>query len=285
MEEYVQLVDFMPRENLDQSIVDAARVSTGSSKRTPEADKKLLRYLMRHYHTSPFEMVEFKFKIKMPIYLARQHMRHRTASINEISGRYSKLPEDFGMFDEYNYQSPMNHQGGGDRLREVDETAAFDKQYHLCKKAFDVYDELIDMGVAKEQARAHLPLNTYTTFIWKVNLHNLLHYIELRIDPHAQREIREYAQVILDLVEPLVPWTIEAWRDYRLRRLTFTGADIDQLKGVGSLKGRELQEFDKKIWVVYDCYRYMWYLMLLKIYEQLCSPIRCIVRLLGPSTK
>jgi thymidylate synthase (FAD) len=183
---------------------------------------------MRHWHNTPFEMVDFKFHIKMPIFLARQHMRHRTASINEISGRYSVLPREYFVPDEMRKQSTVNKQGS-------DETvtlgrAFFDDNVHVCESAFELYDEMIEEGCARELARCHLPLSTYTEFIWKIDLHNLMHYLQLRMEPGAQKEIREYANAIFELVKEKVPLTMQAFLDYRVNAITLSRVEIECFK-------------------------------------------------------
>ena len=176
---YVKLVDTMPRENIDSAIVQAARVSySGTGTKTTRSDEGLIRYLMRHYHNTPFEMVEFKFYIKMPIFVARQHFRHRTASINELSARYSEVPTDFFIPEQYREQSNINKQCSGGPI-ELDTIP----QKESSKEAFRVYRELLDSGCSRELARCHLPQSTYTEFFWKINLHNLMHYLRLRMAP------------------------------------------------------------------------------------------------------
>ena len=161
---FVRLVDTMPREDLDHAIVQAARVSYGEGTKSVRSDRGLIRYLLRHAHTTPFEMVDFKFHIKMPIFLARQHMRHRTASINEISGRYSQLPEEFHIPAEFRGQSKVNHQGSEGVLDSPESMVLLRDQKASCEQAFEVYQRLLDHGVARETAREHLPLSTYTEF-------------------------------------------------------------------------------------------------------------------------
>jgi len=214
---FVRLVDTMPREDLDHAIVQAARVSYGEGTKSVRSDRGLIRYLLRHAHTTPFEMVDFKFHIKMPIFLARQHMRHRTASINEISGRYSQLPEISLMLAEGVLDSPES-------------MVLLRDQKASCEQAFDVYQRLLDHGVARETAREHLPLSTYTEFYWKINLHNLLHYLRLRMDSHAQPEIQLYAKAMYDLVKPLVPAVAEAYEDYILGSVTLSRLDLAKIK-------------------------------------------------------
>ena len=208
---FVRLVDHMPRVDLDTSIVQAARVSYGDGTKSTRGDRGLIRYLLRHWHTTPFEMVEFKFHIKMPIYIARQHLRHRTASVNELSARYSVVPREYYDPGTFRGQDVVNRQGSDGSVDVTDVDTV-----HQLEEAFGVYDQLLERGVCREQARGVLPQSTYTEFYWKINLHNLMHYLQLRMDHHAQKEIREYAEAIYALVEPLVPITMEAFRDFRV---------------------------------------------------------------------
>ncbi len=235
MNSAVVLLDHM---GSDDSIVDAARISvTGSNKRSET--RALIRYLMRHKHTSPFEMVEFKFRIKVPIFVARQWLRHRTASVNEVSGRYSVMPSEFYLPELYHAQSSTNHQGS---LNEVVEMSNL-KQKASCDLAFHVYDELLRKGVAREEARMHLPLSTMTEFIWKIDLHNLLHFLHLRMSDHAQPEIQRPARLIWDLIEPIVPLTCEAFKDFVIDAVTLSGPE---LRGEVSGQG-ELREYKEKL--------------------------------------
>lgn len=243
---FVRLVDHMPRENLDASIVQSARVSYGDGTKTTRGDTGLIRYLLRHWHTTPFEMVEFKFHIKMPIYIARQHMRHRTASINELSARYSVVPKEYYAPDTFRGQSAVNHQGS-DGTVDVEE----DMRDHVLEQldhGFGIYDKLLELGVCREQARGNLPQSTYTEFYWKINLHNLMHYLHLRMDSHAQQEIREYAEAIFALVEPLVPITMKAFMDFRVNAMSLTGPEIDSIQNGTVIESPgERREFDEKM--------------------------------------
>lgn len=210
---YVILRDHM---GSDEAIENAARISydgTGSSTR-----ERLLRYLMRHRHTSPFEMGEMVFEIKMPIFVARQWVRHRTASMNEVSARYTQLPAEMHIPEEdaLEPQSKSNKQGreGGRYERHK---AAFMRRTirQVNQSAYDAYEDMLaEYDLTRELARGVLPLNTYTKFVWKIDLHNLLHFLKLRTDPHAQKEIREYAEVIEKLVALYFPMTYRAWVDY-----------------------------------------------------------------------
>lgn len=242
---FVRLVDHMPQENLDSSIVQSARVSYGEGTKTSRGDTGLIRYLMRHWHTTPFEMVEFKFHIKMPIYIARQHMRHRTASINELSARYSVVPKDYYTPDVLRGQSTVNHQGSSGEAS-VSEKHVNDMKEHL-EKSFEVYEHLLEDGCCREQARGNLPQSTYTEFYWKINLHNLMHYLQLRMDGHAQQEIRAYAEAIFNLVEPLVPITMKAFKDFRVNAMQLSGLEIEAIKNGTPIESPgERREFEEK---------------------------------------
>lgn len=241
---YVKLVDSMPQVHLDSAIVQAARVSyanSGSAK-PARSDEGLIRHLMRHYHTTPFEMVEFKFYIKMPIFIARQHFRHRTASINEISARYSEVTPEFFIPEQYRSQSMINKQCSEGNI-DLDNT----EQTESCKYAFTVYNRLIHDGCSRELARCHLPQSTYTEFFWKINLHNLMHYLRLRMAPDAQPEIQEYARAIFECVKPLLPITMKAFMDFRINSITLSGPEIESIRtGVPLSSPGERRELDEK---------------------------------------
>ncbi len=242
----VRLVDSMPREDLDTAIVQAARVSYGDGATSKKStDRALIRHLMRYWHTSPFEMVEFKFHIKMPIFVARQHFRHRTASINEISGRYAEVENNFFVPSVYRSQSLINKQCSAGDLHVSQEL--YNKPVAHNEQAFKIYDELLEAGVSRELARCHLPQSTFTEFYWKINLHNLLHYLQLRLAPDAQQEIREYANEIYEIIKPMLPLTMEAFKDFRLDAVTLSGPEIKAIKtGVFSGTKREFEEFTQK---------------------------------------
>lgn len=219
----LEVLDIM---GTDESIAEAARVSyaQNSNKSTTE---KLIRYLMKHHHTSPFEMCEVKFQIKMPIFIARQWMRHRTANVNEISGRYSELEECFYNPEEFKEQSLSNKQGSAKPLNDPVQKTIQDIYSTQCKEAFKTYQFLLKNGVSREQARMVLPLSTYTTIIWKIDLHNLLNFIYLRTPINAQEEIRGYAEALLDFCSIQFPITTKAFQDYRLNSKVFTEEQIN----------------------------------------------------------
>jgi len=235
---FVKLVDHMGD---DASIVQSARVSYGDGTKTPSEDETLIRYLMRHRHTTPFEMVEFKFHCRMPIFVARQWVRHRTASINEVSGRYSEMPDLFYEPEAAvcTTQSDNNKQGGSkESLDEADKLAESFSSFQ--KEAYDHYRNFLQMNMRRELARVNLPISLYTEWYWKIDLHNLLHFLELRISGHAQYEIRVFAEAMAALIKPLVPLTWQAFEDYRLHSCSFSGPEMRAL-GV-LLSGGTLEE-------------------------------------------
>ena len=218
---FVRLVDAMGG---DDAIVQAARVSYGKGTAKVSQDRGLIRYLMRHRHTTPFEMVEFKFHCKMPIFVARQWVRHRTANINEYSLRYSEARDEFYIPDpeHIQFQSSLNKQG---RLGEVSEslkTKVIDYFQDISNRSFEIYSELNDAGVARELARAILPVNLYTEWYWKNDLHNLLHFVGLRSDSHAQYEIRVFSDAMAESVKKVAPFAWEAYQDYVISGLRFS---------------------------------------------------------------
>jgi len=227
---FVRLVDYM---GSDAAIVQAARVSYGEGTKKISEDRALIRYLMRHRHTSPFEMVEFKFHVKLPIFVARQWIRHRTANVNEYSGRYSVMKEEFYIpeANDIRFQSTVNKQSRSEeevpdelKRRLID----FLKRTHAA--SYEEYERLIDEGLARELARIGLPLSLYTEWYWKIDLHNLFHFLRLRLDPHAQLEIRQYAHVMADMVKVVCPMAYEAFMDYSFNALSFSGPELKVLK-------------------------------------------------------
>ncbi len=230
------LLDVMPRlvpegHTADQAIVQAARVSYGQGTKRVNEDRGLIRYLMRHRHTTPFEMVEVKFHCVMPIFVARQWIRHRTANVNEYSARYSVVPDRFyrPTADSVRAQSMVNRQGGE---APIDGATAQEFLDYLdsAEAQHREYLALTERGVARELARIGLPASVYTEWYWKCDLHNTLRFIALRLDPHAQREIRDYAAAMLALIEPLAPATVEAFRDYEMESIRLTRLEIEALR-------------------------------------------------------
>ena len=238
---FVRVVDYMGD---DSAIVQAARVSYGKGTKKVSEDKGLIQYLMRHRHTTPFEMCEIKFHIKLPIFVAREWLRHRTANINEYSARYSILDREFytPSPDVLGKQSLVNRQGRGEILN-PEET---EKVLHLLKRdasqCYDTYENLLnekegctvfkpgELGLARELARINLPVNAYTQWYWKIDLHNLFHFLSLRADPYAQHEIQVYAKTMLDIVQKWVPNACEAFTEYRLKGRSVSGKGLAAIK-------------------------------------------------------
>lgn len=239
---FLALVDVMPRlvpqgQTADSAIVQAARVSYGAGTKQVNEDRGLIRYLLRHRHTTPFEMVELKFHVAMPIFVARQWIRHRTANVNEYSARYSILPDRFYVpsLDAVRKQSGSNRQGGEELFKADDAQEAKTAQQFLdyLKAVEDFYPRylgLTEQGVSRELARIALPVNMYTEWYWKCDLHNTLRFLGLRIDAHAQAEIRDYATAMLALLTEVVPITVEAWRDYELDSVRLSRLEVEALK-------------------------------------------------------
>ncbi|MEY5130453.1 MAG: hypothetical protein RL734_520 [Bacteroidota bacterium] len=258
---FVRLIDVMGD---DAAIVQAARVSYGSGTKKVLEDRGLIRYLLRHAHTTPFEMVEFKFHVKLPIFVARQWIRHRTANVNEYSGRYSEMKDEFYTPNpnDIRPQSVLNKQG---RSEETLPDGMADQAANAFKSgqddAYAQYQEFLEQGIAREIARINLPVSNYTEWYWKIDLHNLFHFLRLRIDSHAQYEIRVFAEAIAELVKPFVPHAWEAFEDYVLNAHRMTAPELKVMKHLlGSmefpsdetlaelgLKGREAVEFKDKM--------------------------------------
>lgn len=251
---FVRLVDSMGD---DSAIVQAARVSYGKGTKTVSEDRGLIRYLMKNRHTSPFEMCEFKFHCKMPLFTARQWIRHRTASVNEVSGRYSELPEEFYVpkSEHLQRQSKNNKQGRGETFEENEANHIISNMTAMARDEFKHYHWMLDQDVAKEIARINLPLSTYTEWYWKIDLHNLFHFLKLRLDQHAQYEIRVYANAMYELIKQIVPISCEAFEDYMLNAQTLSAQEMTILKKVlgqitiedfPGLSKREVSEFKQK---------------------------------------
>ncbi len=232
----IALVDTMPRlvpqgQTADSAIVQAARVSYGQGTKRVNEDRGLIRYLLRHRHTTPLEMIEFKFHVVMPIFVARQWIRHRTANVNEYSARYSVVPDRFYVPSTENVrkQSASNRQGGTEQI-EVGTAQEFLDYLEQCQSQYETYERLLEKGVSRELARIGLPVNVYTEWYWKCDLHNTLHFLSLRMDEHAQQEIRDYAYAMFALIKPIVPITCEAFEDYRLGAAHLTRLEIEALR-------------------------------------------------------
>jgi len=234
---FVRVIDYMGD---DAAVVQAARVSYGRGTRKVSEDAGLIRYLMRHRHSTPFEMCEIKYHVKLPIFVARQWIRHRTANVNEISARYSILDREFYLPapEQLAAQSSANRQGRGDLLEGDAALRVLDLLRADATLTYDHYAWMLNEnnadpdrpGLSRELARMNLTLNTYTQWYWKTDLHNLLHFLSLRADAHAQYEIRVYAEAMLESVKAWVPACWEAFRDYRLGAVTLSGPMLAALK-------------------------------------------------------
>ncbi len=229
---FVRLIDYMGD---DTAITQAARVSYGKGTKSTRNDSGLIRYLMRHRHTTPFEMVEAKFHIKLPIFVARQWIRHRTANVNEYSARYSVLDKEYYIpkIENVAQQSDINNQGRGQVLSEAQALEVMKILKDDAERNYNHYEDLIndeDAPVARELARINLTLNTYTQWYWKIDLHNLLHFLHLRADSHAQYEIRVYADAILNIVKEWLPITYQAFIDYRANSFQLSSQQIDYIR-------------------------------------------------------
>ncbi len=225
---FVALVDYMGN---DAAIVQAARVSYGQGTKSVRDDRGLIRYLMRHRHTTPFEMVEFKFLVRLPIFVARQMVRHRTVSLNEFSMRFSIAPDEYEVppESEVRHQSKANRQGRGDPLpQDVVERFRSDLD-RVSRDAYVSYTRALESGVARETARLMLPVSFYTQWYWKINLHNLFHFLSLRLDPHAQEEIRLYAAELARLARLVCPVAFEAFDDFQVEGLTLGRSELRAL--------------------------------------------------------
>jgi thymidylate synthase (FAD) len=226
---FVYLVDYMGG---DASIVQAARVSYGLGTKTVNEDRGLIRYLMRHAHTTPFEMVDMKFHIKMPIFVARQMIRHRTASVNEYSGRYSIMPDEFYVPapEHVSLQSRTNRQGGGEQVdaeRAAEVVSLIENEQRVVR---DGYERMLEWDIRRELARVNLGVSQYTEWYWKNDLHNIFHFLKLRLDDHAQYEIRVYAEAMARIVKAVAPIAYEAFEDYVLDADRFSGLERETLK-------------------------------------------------------
>ncbi|AIK97021.1 FAD-dependent thymidylate synthase [Candidatus Odyssella acanthamoebae] len=246
---FIRVVDYMGD---DSAVVQAARVSYGKGTKKVSEDQGLINYLMRHRHSTPFEMCEIKFHVKLPIFVARQWIRHRTANVNEYSARYSIMDKEFYIprSEHMAAQSKINHQGRGEVLEEAraekimqllkdDALRAYD-HYQLMLNETETGDKIDDNedGLARELARMNLPVNFYTQWYWKIDLHNFMHFLSLRADPHAQYEIRVYAEAMLDVMKKWVPATYQAFMDYRMGAAYLSSKGLSVIQAL--LAGRNL---------------------------------------------
>ena len=277
---FIRVVDYL---GTDASVVQAARVSYGLGTKTWQEDEQLIRFMIRHGHATPFEQCEIKLHVRLPIDVMRQWVRHRTAHVNEYSTRYSEAIDSQHEVapDEWRLQSSTNRQGSGETLTHwlqidacdwpVDQNSELqhktpgeyltERQESAHNRAVEVYEEAIRLGVAREQARAVLPLSTYTEIYWKCDLRNLLGFLRLRLAPDAQKEIRDYANVIAEIVEQWVPMTWRAFEDYQLNAMTLSVAEVNWIRTLnsheiepdspdflnGGISKREVQELQAKL--------------------------------------
>ena len=258
---FIRVVDYMGD---DTSIVQAARVSYGKGTKKVSTDSGLIKYLMRHWHSTPFEMCEIKYHIKLPIFIARQWIRHRTANVNEYSARYSILDKEFYLpsSDHLAAQSQINRQGRGDVLKGEQATKVLDLLKNDAERTYSNYEEMLNerydgtvidekkVGLARELARMNLTLNTYTQWYWKTDLLNLMNFLRLRADHHAQYEIRAYADAMLDTVKKWVPITYDAFMDYRVggTEVSAKGKKIIQKLIKGETVSVEQSGLSKREW-------------------------------------
>ena len=259
---FIRVIDYMGD---DSSIVQSARVSYGRGTKKSLQDKGLINYLMRHRHTTPFEMCDIKFHIKLPIFIARQWIRHRTASVNEYSARYSILGNEFYVPEKIHLsaQSAVNKQGRSDEdlpddvankvLSIIKEDSEKCYQHYVEMMNEDDKGNIIDentVGITRELARMNLTLNHYTEWYWKINLHNLLHFLALRADSHAQYEIRVYAQAMLDVVKAWVPYAFEAFMEHSVNGTSISkkGMEVIRLMIEGKEVNQESSGMSKREW-------------------------------------
>lgn len=229
----IRVIDYMGD---DSAIVQAARVSYGRGTKAVSNDEGLIRYLMRHWHSTPFEMCEVKFHVKLPVFVARQWIRHRTANVNEYSARYSILDREFYIPapEHLAAQSTVNNQGRGEVLAGAEAQRVLDILREDSMRSYDHYEGMLSQdgqqGLARELARMNLPANIYTQWYWKTDLHNLFHFLRLRADAHAQYEIRTYAETMCRIVADWVPLAYAAFEDYRLGGVQLSAKGVEALK-------------------------------------------------------
>ena len=230
---FIRVIDYMGD---DSAIVQAARVSYGAGTKHVQNDEGLIRYLMRHWHSTPFEMCEVKLHVKLPVFVARQWIRHRTANVNEYSARYSILDREFYIPEpaQLAAQSTVNNQGRGAVLEGAEAARVLEMLKSDAGRSYDHYEAMLSQdgqqGLARELARMNLPMNIYTQWYWKTDLHNLFHFLRLRADAHAQYEIRVYAEAIASTVRDWVPLAFAAFEDYRMGGVTLSARAISVLK-------------------------------------------------------
>jgi len=249
---FVRLVDYL---GSDERIVQSARVSYGSGTKSFREDKGLINYLLRNDHTSPFEQVIFTFHTKMPVFVARQWVRHRTARINEISGRYSVMKNEFYVPapEDVAFQSQDNKQGRSDEsIPEELRNSVREKLEEEQNRIYENYRSLLDENVARELARVNLPLSLYTEWYWQIDLHNLFHFLKLSMDAHAQKEIRVYAEEMFKIASKVCPVAMDAFENHIQGSVRFSSKELDALNsvlggGANPLSGKDLERFEAKL--------------------------------------
>jgi thymidylate synthase (FAD) len=249
----IRVIDYMGD---DSAIVQAARVSYGAGTKHVQNDEGLIRYLMRHWHSTPFEMCEIKLHVKLPVFVARQWIRHRTANVNEYSARYSILDREFYIPEpsQLAAQSVVNNQGRGEVLSGEESARVLELLKSDAARSYDHYEQMLSQdgqqGLARELARMNLPMNIYTQWYWKVDLHNLFHFLRLRADAHAQYEIRVYADIIAQITKDWLPLAFAAFEDYRMGGVTLSGKAIAVLKRrlAGEVVEQETSGMSKGEW-------------------------------------
>ena len=257
---FVRVIDYMGE---DAAIVQAARVSYGAGTKHVQNDEGLIRYLMRHWHSTPFEMCEVKLHVKLPVFVARQWIRHRTANVNEYSARYSILDREFYIPapEHLAAQSVVNNQGRGDVLQGEEAARVLEMLKADANRAYDHYEGMLSQdgqaGLARELARMNLPTNVYTQWYWKVDLHNLFHFLRVRADAHAQYEIRVYADAICEMVKDWVPAAYRAFEDYRIGGAHLSAQMVDCVRRMlageavsqetSGMSAREWREFEEMV--------------------------------------
>ena len=254
---FIRVIDYMGD---DAAIVQAARVSYGAGTKHVQSDEGLIRYLMRHWHSTPFEMCEVKLHVKLPVFVARQWIRHRTANVNEYSARYSILDREFYIPapEHLAAQSTVNNQGRGAVLDGEEAARVLDLLKSDANRAYDHYEDMLSQdgqqGLARELARMNLPANIYTQWYWKIDLHNLFHFLRLRADPHAQYEIRVYAEVIAACVKDWLPLAYAAFEDYRMGGVTLSAKAVECVKRMlkGEVVTQETSGMSKGEWQEFE---------------------------------
>jgi thymidylate synthase (FAD) len=246
---FIRVIDYMGNDN---AIVQAARVSYGAGTKQVREDAGLINYLLRNSHTTPFEMCEIKFHIKAPYFVARQWIRHRTANVNEYSARYSIVDQDYYLpnQDEISFQSSNNKQGRGEQVDEDFSDSVREIIKNTSDQQYEHYNKMLESGLAREVARIILPLNYYTEFYWKIDLHNLMHFLRLRADSHAQYEIRLYALQMIEILKLWVPHTYQAFQDYKMNSKNLSEKMLSVMKKMiaGEKVDQENSGLSKREW-------------------------------------